>query len=92
MPALLADGDETDLRLERTIATVDWNALASLACSLHGVTSSRWGDQLSGGYNVVRFLHLDDANHTSVVACVPYRPDHGWTRGDIQAFAPQLSS
>ncbi|KIM88331.1 hypothetical protein PILCRDRAFT_771158 [Piloderma croceum F 1598] len=90
--SLLANGDETDVRLERTVAAIDWNALASLACSLHAATSSRWGNQLSGGYNVVRFLHLDDANHTVVVARVPYRPDDGWTREYIEAFAPQMSS
>jgi aminoglycoside phosphotransferase (APT) family kinase protein len=89
--SLLANGDETDFRLERTVAAVDWNALASLACTLHGTTTSRWGDQLSGGYNVVRFLHLDDVNHTVVVR-VPYRPDNGWTREYIKAFAPQMSS
>jgi hypothetical protein len=89
---LLADGDETNIRLERTVTAVDWNVLASLACSLHGVISSRWGDQLSGGYNVVRFLHLDDANHTVVVARVPYRPAEGWTEGYAKAFAPQISS
>src|ERR1700733_10325048 len=90
--SLLVNGDETDFRLERTVAAVDWNALASLACSLHAATSSRWGDLLFGGHNVVRFLHLDDANHTVVVARVPYRPDDGWTREYIEALAPQMSS
>jgi hypothetical protein len=88
----LSDNDETDLRLERTVAAVDWNVLASLARSLHGTTSSRWGDQVSGGYNVVRFLHFDDPNHTVVVARVPYLPDSGWTGDYVNAFAPQMSS
>ena len=46
---VLAGNDETHLRLERTVAAIDWNALASLARSLLGATSSQWGDQLSGG-------------------------------------------
>ena len=91
-PNLLAENEETNLRLERTMAAIDWDALASLARSLLGATSSQWGDQLSGGYNVVRFLHLNNANHTIVVARVPYRPDDGCTGEYFKALAPQISS
>ena len=87
-----ADNDETHLCLERTVAAVDWNVLASLASSLHGATSSRWGDQISGGRNVVRFLHLDDPKHTVVVTRVPYQPDGGWTEEYVKAYAPEMSS
>jgi len=55
--ARLSDG-EADLRLEATVASVNWNVLASVTCLIHGATTSQWGDQVSGGYNVVRFLHL----------------------------------
>ena len=53
-----------DARLETTIAAVDWNVVASIACRLLDVSDYSWGSQLSGGYNVVRFLHMDDKNRT----------------------------
>jgi Phosphotransferase enzyme family len=92
LPSPPLDDGDADPRLESTVAAVNWNTLASLACSIHCATSSRWGDQLSGGYNVVRFLHLDDANHSALVVRVPYRPAVGWTEQYIKAFASQMSS
>jgi hypothetical protein len=59
--------DESDPRLERTIAAVDWNVVASIACRLLGVSDFRWGSsqlRVWGGYNVVRFLHMDDKKNT----------------------------
>ena len=79
-------------RLETTVAAVDWNVLASIACSLHGVTSSRWGDQFSGGFNVVRFLHLDDANGTVIVIRIPYQPAEGWTEEHSKTLVLEMSS
>jgi len=68
----------SDPRVQATFDAVDWEALASHACSLfQGVTSSHWGEQVAGGYNLVRFLHLKDANNTVVVARVPLRPKDG---------------
>jgi hypothetical protein len=84
--------DESDPRLEMTVDVVDWNMVASIACRLLKVSSCQWGNQVSGGYNVVRFIHLDDANHTVLVVRVPYRPTEGWTVENSKAFASQLSS
>jgi Phosphotransferase enzyme family len=83
---------EADDELETTIAAVNWNVLASLACSIYCATSSRWGDQLSGGYNVVRFLHIDDPNRSVLVVRLPYRPMDGWTAEYAKSFASQMSS
>ena len=88
----LGHDDESDSRLETTIAAVDWNAVASVACRLLGVTDWHWGSQLSGGYNVVRFLHMDDINRTILVVRVPYRPEEGWTAENSKIFAGRLSS
>jgi len=62
-----------DPRVDITVRAVDWDALSALACTLHGVTLAHWtrGDQLCGGYNLVRYLHLDDQNKTIIVARVP---------------------
>ena len=84
--------DESDPRLEMTIAAVDWNAVASIASRLLEVSDCRWGSQLSGGYNVVRFLHMDDKNRTVLVVRVPYRPEDGWTAENSKIFAGRLSS
>ena len=84
--------DESNPRLEMTIAAVDWNAVASIACRLLKVSDCRWGNQLWGGYNVVRFLHMDDKNHTELVVRVPYRPEEGWTAMNSKIIASQLSS
>ena len=86
------DDDETDLRLEKTVAAVDWDVLASVTRSLFGVISSRWGDQIPGGYNVVRFLHLDDVRQTVLVVRLPYRPAEGWTIEWVNALASRMSS
>ena len=85
-------GDESDSPLERTITAVDWNAITSIACRLLEVSDCRWGSQLSGGSNVVRFLHMDDENSTVLVVRVPYRPAGGWTAENSKAFADRLAS
>ena len=84
--------DESDPRVERTVATVDWNVVASIACRLLEVSDCRWGSQLWGGYNVVRFLHMNDKNHTELVVRVPYRPGEGWTSENSKIIASRLSS
>ena len=84
--------DESDPRLERTIAAVDWNVVASIACGLLEVSDCHWGNQLWGGYNVVRFLHMDDKNCSVLVVRVPLRPEEGWTAKNSKIFADRLSS
>ena len=79
--------DGSDPRLEATLAAVDWNVVASIACRVLEVSHSRWGSQLSGGYNVVRFLHMDDKNHA-----VRPRPVPTCKGLDCREFAGQLSS
>lgn len=59
-----------DPRVQFTLNIVNWDALSSLAHKLHQVDSSHWGDQISGGYNLVRFLHLHDSHNTTLVARV----------------------
>jgi hypothetical protein len=52
----------------------------SIASRLLEVSDCCWGNgQLSGGFNVVRFLHMDDKNSTVLIFRVPYRPEEGWT-------------
>lgn len=82
---------EADPLAEKTVAAVNWDILAAVACSIHGATTSRWGLQTSGGYNVARFLHLDDANYTVLVVRLPYLPEDGWTVEYTKSFAPQMT-
>ena len=56
----------SDSRLETTITTIDWNAVASIVSRLLEVSNCHWGSQLSGGFNVVHFLHMDDENCTKL--------------------------
>ena len=84
--------DGSNSHAETTIAAVDWNVIASIACRLFEVSDCRWGSQLCGGYNVVRFLHMDDKNSTVLVVRVPYRPEEGWTAQNSKIFASRLSS
>ena len=86
--------DESDPHLETTVAAIDWNVIASIACRLLKVSEYHWGSQqLSGGYNIVRFLHMDDdKNGTVLVVRVPYRPEIGWTPENSKFFADRLSS
>ena len=92
MPESSPYDDESDSCAEATIAAVDWNVIASITCKLLEVSDCRWGDQLCGGYNVVRFLHIDDKNSTVLVVRVPYRPEEGWTAQNSKIFASRLSS
>ena len=69
----VSSNDGVDSRVQTTIETVHWDALSSLACKLLQVDSSHWGDHLSGARNLVRFLHLHDADNTILVARVPLK-------------------
>ena len=84
--------DKSDPHVETTIAAIDWNAAASTACRLLEVSDCRWGRKDYGGYNVVRFLHMDDENSTVLVVRVPYRPEEGWTANNLKIVASRLSS
>ena len=64
-----------DSRIQITFDAVNWDVLSSLACKLHQVDSSHWGERISGGYNLVRFLHLHDSENTTLVARVPLRSE-----------------
>ena len=72
----------SDPHLEMTVATVDWNVVASIACRLLEVSDFHWGNLLLGGYNVVRFLHMKKKPHR------PCRPRPVPTRGrlDLREF------
>ncbi|KIJ55999.1 hypothetical protein M422DRAFT_23467 [Sphaerobolus stellatus SS14] len=72
--------------------TVNWDALLAIACSIHRVHSATWGQQLNGGYNVVRFLQLGDGKDTEIVARVPYRPVDGITDERAQALGARIAS
>ena len=65
----------TSPRVQVTFDIVNWDALSSLACKIYQVDSSHWGDQTSGGYNLVRFLHLHDSHNTTLVARVPLQSE-----------------
>ena len=84
--------DESDPRLETTTAAVNWNAITSIACRLLEVSDCRWGSQLSGGYNIVRFLHMDDKNGTELVVRVPFQPEEGWNAENSKLIASRMSS
>ena len=64
-----------DPTVQITFDIANWDALSCLACKLYQVDSSHWGDRISGGYNLVRFLHLHDSENTTLVARVPLRSE-----------------
>jgi hypothetical protein len=90
-PSAALNDDKTARHLELLVASVDWDALAFVMCSLHDAPESRL-DQLSRGYNVVRFLHIDDTTHTALVGHMPCRLKDGWIVEYARAFAPGLFS
>lgn len=84
--------DVADPRVDITMRAVDWDALSALACTLRGVTLAHWGDQLCGGYNLVRYLHLDDQNKSIIVARVPLHPVDGWDPEFSSTISSQIAS
>lgn len=81
-----------DSRVDIALNIVDWDALSSLACKIHQVDSSHWGDKISGSYNLVRFLHLHDDQNTTLVARVPLRPEDGTTPKDDHYISKRIES
>ena len=93
LPSNSRDTDNVvDPRVEITTRAVDWDALSALACTLHGVTLAHWGNQLCGGYNLVRYLHLDDQNKTIIIARVPLQPVDGWDPELSRTISSQIAS
>ncbi|KAH0838881.1 hypothetical protein J3R83DRAFT_7308 [Lanmaoa asiatica] len=60
-----------DPALDATIQAVNWDSILRTVRDKVGATTARWGQQKSGGYNVIRFLHLDD---DQVVVRLPLYP------------------
>ncbi|KAF8903334.1 hypothetical protein CPB84DRAFT_1814701 [Gymnopilus junonius] len=54
--------------------------------------SHHWGDQLSGGYNLARFLHLHDSQNTTLVARVPLRSEDAMSPTHGRAISKRLES
>ena len=40
----------------------------------------------------MRFLHMDDKNHTELVVRFPYRQEEGWTATNSKIIASRLTS
>ena len=74
-PSTSSTSSNIDPRIQITFDAVNWDVLSSLACKLYQVDSSHWGEQISGGYNLVRFLHLHDSENSTLVARVPLRSE-----------------
>ncbi|KAG8957539.1 hypothetical protein FRC03_010045 [Tulasnella sp. 419] len=81
-----------DQKVERTISAVSWDKLQGRILQSQSVKSAHWGNPFSGAFNVIRFLHLHDANNTVLVARIPKAPNGGWTDSDIQAISRRLAS
>ncbi|KAG8946599.1 hypothetical protein FRC03_001333 [Tulasnella sp. 419] len=82
---------EDDL-VKRTVAAVSWDTLQTKALENYSIKSGNWGEVISGAYNAVRFLQIDDAAHTVLVARIPKLPEEGWTEDEAQATSRRLSS
>ncbi|KAJ3856697.1 hypothetical protein EV368DRAFT_31824 [Lentinula lateritia] len=83
-----------DPRLRTTFSLVKWDKLASVACTLSQLPpgSCHWGEQLSGGYNLVRFLHLYDNQESIVVARVPLRSEDAMSEEHSSAISKRIES
>ena len=82
----------SDPRLEATMVVVDWNMVTSIASRLLEVSDCRCGIKLSGGFIVVRFLHMNDKNGIVQIVRIPYLPEEGWTAENSKLSADRLSS
>ncbi|KAF8964239.1 hypothetical protein BDZ97DRAFT_1660637 [Flammula alnicola] len=91
-PSASSIPSDIDPRVQITFDIVNWDALSSLACKLHQVNLSHWGDQISGGYNLVRFLHLHDSQDTTIIARVPLRSEDGMSTEHDSAVSKRIAS
>ncbi|KIM89456.1 hypothetical protein PILCRDRAFT_95266 [Piloderma croceum F 1598] len=87
-----AESRWVDPRVELTQKHVNWDNLSTIPCKIYGVASAHWGDLTWGGYNLVRFLHLDDPRKTIVVARVPLRPLEGLSSEQTVVLCNRISS
>ncbi|TFK31466.1 hypothetical protein BDQ12DRAFT_739997 [Crucibulum laeve] len=88
----ISTSSNDDPRLGLTVNAINWDTLSTIACQLYQVSSAKWGEQVSGGYNVVRFLHLDDTTNTVLAARVPYQPVDGMTDERADALCGRICS
>jgi aminoglycoside phosphotransferase (APT) family kinase protein len=79
-------------RVQISFDIVNWDALSSLACKLYQVDSSHWGDQTSGGYSLVRFLHLHDSHNTTLVARIPLQSEENMSNEHHSAISKRIES
>ncbi|KAJ1560524.1 hypothetical protein HK096_008311 [Nowakowskiella sp. JEL0078] len=83
---------DVDERVAISESAVDWNALSAIACKQCNVETVSWETQISGGYNLVRFLHLDDRMKTIIVARVPLLPVNGLTKRYSEYLCARVES
>lgn len=84
--------DEVDPRVDATIKAINWETLLAFACP-YPIQFAHWGDQISGGYNLVRFLHrIHDTQPDTVVVRVPLRPTKELTVEHYEALCSRLAS
>ncbi|TFK30046.1 hypothetical protein FA15DRAFT_663374 [Coprinopsis marcescibilis] len=81
-----------DPRLKPTVEAVNWDVLLGIACKAQSVSTASWGKQVNGGYNVVRFLKLDDGQETEIVVRVPYKQEDGTSDVHAVALARRIES
>ncbi|KAJ3125884.1 hypothetical protein HK098_008135 [Nowakowskiella sp. JEL0407] len=68
----MSETEFIDERIEFSEQAINWEAIAEIACKQCNAKSAQWGKQSAGGYNLVKFLHLD--NGSTIVARVPLLP------------------
>src|ERR1700691_3427900 len=81
-----------DPRVELTQRHIIWDVLSTILCKTYQVASAHWGDFTWGGYNLVRFLHLDDPCKTIVVARVPLCSLEGLSSEQSTVLCNRISS
>ncbi|EJC99876.1 uncharacterized protein FOMMEDRAFT_170389 [Fomitiporia mediterranea MF3/22] len=82
----------TDPRVDLTFKAINWELLADVVCQHYEVQEANWGERKSGGYNLVRFLHLEDKNKTTAVVRVPLHPEDGMTPERAQLNGQRIAS
>ena len=82
--------EDLDPRIDSTIKTLDWDTLLLAACAACKCTSATWAGQLTGGYNLVRLLQLDD--QAEIVARVPCQAAAGQSVTIVETFCHRIAS
>ena len=86
------DSDWVDPRVDVTVNAVNWDALLEIACKVLQVHGACWGNQVSGGYNLIRFLELNDSVKTIVIVRVPLHPEEGATERLMKSYCNLVAS